>query len=580
MKKRLFVVSAIGVAALTLILSAPAAAVPLLVNYQGQLLDGGRPVDGTVQMTFALYGDPSGGGPLWSETQSVSLSSGVYSVLLGSVAPLSPDTFGPAGVYLGVTIDAAGGGEEMSPRLPIVSTGYAFRAARAEAVDVETDPQVGALAADKWCTSDGAQVNCLADPPLTAAGGTVTGLLTVDGTVSATAFTGSGASLDGVDKSDTNELNTAVVLSGTTLEVTDGGGTKGADLAAIDTDTLAGLSCAEGEVAVFDGSVWGCGAGSSTGGSLPACGSGPQALNLPEDGHASTPAALPLPDQAFTVYGFRAFLAGAYPVVLDGAQSLTGGRRTLAYRNCLDTDGVVRFETAANQEEIEAATLTAEILGGSQPAPPAGSSEGILAVPGLSRVFTNQFTVTLTGSPVAQANVTKVEIDPLLYSDQGRLPVGIRLGAVKFINSELSGWWAETVEGRDVRKDTLVELHDQAGVAAATYAFRDCVPRSYHDGYDYESSGSGTVVTETMEMICTLPVLTTQFGPWVDDDRPAPPATDLVAEELDAIGDTLRTVTFKEVKPTRFFFPRLDAQEADVPAMEAVEFSSEAVTIQ
>ena len=32
----------------------------------------------------------------------------------------------------------------------------------------ETDPQVGALTADKWCSSDGTQVNCGEEPPAAA----------------------------------------------------------------------------------------------------------------------------------------------------------------------------------------------------------------------------------------------------------------------------------------------------------------------------------------------------------------------------------------------------------------------------
>ncbi len=107
------------------------AAVPQTMNYQGYLTDAsGVPVNGTVSMTFKLYDVASGGAELWTETQStVSVSSGVYSVVLGSVnlITLSFD----AQYYLGITV---GSDAEMTPRQALTSVGYAMRSNIADAV--------------------------------------------------------------------------------------------------------------------------------------------------------------------------------------------------------------------------------------------------------------------------------------------------------------------------------------------------------------------------------------------------------------------------------------------------------------
>jgi len=74
------------------------AATPQLVNYQGQLTDGvGNPLDTTISMMFSIYDVSTNGSPLWAETQpNVVVSSGVFSVILGSVTDLSSTVFNDA----------------------------------------------------------------------------------------------------------------------------------------------------------------------------------------------------------------------------------------------------------------------------------------------------------------------------------------------------------------------------------------------------------------------------------------------------------------------------------------------------
>jgi hypothetical protein len=60
--------------------------VPTLVNFSGTLTDAnGKPLTGTVGVTFYLCKDQQGGSPLWVETQNVQLDkSGHYTVALGA----------------------------------------------------------------------------------------------------------------------------------------------------------------------------------------------------------------------------------------------------------------------------------------------------------------------------------------------------------------------------------------------------------------------------------------------------------------------------------------------------------------
>ena len=124
MKKREFM-GWIGVLLILFLFPCPGdAAIPTKINYQGYLTTAaGAPVDGTVQMHFSIYDVATGGSALWSETQSVTVSNGVYSVNLGDVTPINL-TF-DAQYYLGVKV---GTDSEMTPRRVLTSVGYAYRA--------------------------------------------------------------------------------------------------------------------------------------------------------------------------------------------------------------------------------------------------------------------------------------------------------------------------------------------------------------------------------------------------------------------------------------------------------------------
>ena len=105
------------------------AQVPRLIHYQGYLANPvGQPVNATETMVFKLYAAPAGGAALFAETQSVAVSNGVFSATIGAVTALSLPFDIP--YYLGVTV---GADAEMTPRLPVLSSPYALRAAAVDA---------------------------------------------------------------------------------------------------------------------------------------------------------------------------------------------------------------------------------------------------------------------------------------------------------------------------------------------------------------------------------------------------------------------------------------------------------------
>src|SRR5580704_7911674 len=109
--------------------------VPPLVNFNGVLAGGnGKPLTGTVGVTFYLYQEQQGGAPLWLETQNVQADkTGHYSVALGSTTSQGlPATVFASGEarWLGVQVH----GQEEQPRVLLMSVPYALKALDAETI--------------------------------------------------------------------------------------------------------------------------------------------------------------------------------------------------------------------------------------------------------------------------------------------------------------------------------------------------------------------------------------------------------------------------------------------------------------
>jgi len=99
------------------------------IPYQGRLADAsGNPITGKQNMEFRLYDVPVGGTPLWEEfwtgANSVDVSDGLFSVMLGSInTGLTAVVQGNTTLYLGITV---GTDSEMVPRVQLGSVPFSI----------------------------------------------------------------------------------------------------------------------------------------------------------------------------------------------------------------------------------------------------------------------------------------------------------------------------------------------------------------------------------------------------------------------------------------------------------------------
>jgi hypothetical protein len=105
------------------------------MSFSGVVKDSaGKPVSGSVSLTFSMYELQDGGRPLWVETQTVQTDEqGQYTVILGANSPdgLPLDLFtGGSARWLGIAPAIPGVGE--LPRVLLVGVPYALKAADAE----------------------------------------------------------------------------------------------------------------------------------------------------------------------------------------------------------------------------------------------------------------------------------------------------------------------------------------------------------------------------------------------------------------------------------------------------------------
>lgn len=114
------------VAVALLVCASSGIAGPNVMSYQGVLSDkDGVPLSRSIGLTFSIYSAATGGTALWSETQTVVVSNGVFNVLLGSATPFPLTLFDSDTLYLGVK---AGADPEMVPRQRVTSVAFSRRA--------------------------------------------------------------------------------------------------------------------------------------------------------------------------------------------------------------------------------------------------------------------------------------------------------------------------------------------------------------------------------------------------------------------------------------------------------------------
>ena len=113
--------------------AAALAGVPSLINYQGVLTSGGNPVTTPVNIIFTIWSDSTAGVSFWSEQQQVTPdANGTFARMLGSVTPVPDSAFRALVCHLGIKV---GADPEMTPRMPLLSVPYAFRAAEVDMKD-------------------------------------------------------------------------------------------------------------------------------------------------------------------------------------------------------------------------------------------------------------------------------------------------------------------------------------------------------------------------------------------------------------------------------------------------------------
>lgn len=124
----------LGIGLICVSLAGPVAraGVPSTIAFQGYLTDSvGEPVNGAVDLVFALYDAPTGGTSLWTESRTaVSVAEGVFQVALGSVTPFPTTAFDEAPRHLGIRVE----GEPEMPRTELRAAPFALEAREAGTV--------------------------------------------------------------------------------------------------------------------------------------------------------------------------------------------------------------------------------------------------------------------------------------------------------------------------------------------------------------------------------------------------------------------------------------------------------------
>ena len=130
---------------------------PEWMTYQGYLVDGNGdslgsvvdPSDSTQRVSspanyvviFRVYSAKQGGTALWAEQQTVTVSNGYFSVLLGQGSQYGSELNGDLSAvfdgadasdrFIGITVDIGGVATEIAPRLRLVTSPYAYTARQA-----------------------------------------------------------------------------------------------------------------------------------------------------------------------------------------------------------------------------------------------------------------------------------------------------------------------------------------------------------------------------------------------------------------------------------------------------------------
>src|SRR5262249_37551592 len=96
---------------------------PTITN-QGRLFDANdKPINGSLDVLFAIYDTDTATTPIWSEQHTVTFDEGFFSVSLGTMVPFDEKIFDGSVRYFSLKI---GTDPELLPRAPVQSVPYAL----------------------------------------------------------------------------------------------------------------------------------------------------------------------------------------------------------------------------------------------------------------------------------------------------------------------------------------------------------------------------------------------------------------------------------------------------------------------
>jgi hypothetical protein len=106
--------------------------IPYQIGFEGYLAG---ETDGPQSMTFQVWDQPTSGTSLWTLTKTVTVTSGLYSTVLG---PFNTSVFANGPRYIGVTVTGYNGGQEITPRTEVDSVPFAINADHANMAESAT----------------------------------------------------------------------------------------------------------------------------------------------------------------------------------------------------------------------------------------------------------------------------------------------------------------------------------------------------------------------------------------------------------------------------------------------------------
>ena len=125
--KEALLIGVIGLLLILAVIPGLANAVPRQINYQGYLVDSNGGITGTRDMRFTIFCYGEVWLPVWGpeEHLNVQLNKGIFNVILGESYDIP--NLGET-CELGVEVKYGGAYEALTPRQPLTSAAYAFRA--------------------------------------------------------------------------------------------------------------------------------------------------------------------------------------------------------------------------------------------------------------------------------------------------------------------------------------------------------------------------------------------------------------------------------------------------------------------